>query len=235
MAQLHPILFIRAAREEFNLTKFYRKLPNERETISQLIESHVNAMNTSFMATVVSADSADDVIELQPLTKRSYLDKDNVRQYVQFGKVKLRLAYQKGFKPTTKAGDYGFVIVMQSDIEPFLSGEEDSPRKYDILDGIFIPFEYATAVNTDNLLIASASGEDINITSGKDLNVTATNVEFNLTKLALKNSTDDLVDLVKQIAEMCSRINVDLSNGVLNADLITEFAAVEAKIGAFEG
>ena len=217
------------------MTKFYRKLPNERETISQLIESHVNTMNTSFLATVVSADSADDVIELQPLTKRSYLDKDNVRQYVQFDKVKLRLAYQKGFKPTTKAGDYGFVIVMQSDIEPFLSGEEDSPRKYDILDGIFVPFEYAAVVNTDNLLIASASGEDINVSSGKDFDVTATNVEFNLTKLALKNATDDLVDLIKQIADIGSRITVNPQTGVLNPSIATEFSAVVTKVGAFEG
>ena len=216
------------------MTKFYRKLPNERETISQLIDSHVNNLNTAFLAEVISASSSENTINLQPLTKRSYLDKDNERQYVQFEPIVLRVAYQKGFKPTTKAGDKGFVIVMQSDIEPFISGEEDSPRKYDILDGIYIPFEYVANVNTDNLIISSDSGEDINITSGKDINLNATNVDFTLTKLALKNATDDLVDLVKQIAEICSRITVDLNTGDLTSSISSEFSAVESKVGAFE-
>ena len=215
------------------MTKLYKKTDNLRNSISILVDSTVNQINTALLAKVASVASGSDKIELEILSKRSYIDKDNNRQYIKFDNINLRLAYQKGFIPTTKVGDYGFVIVMQSDIEVFLSGEEDSPRKYDILDGIFIPMQYATA-NTTNLMINSSSGEDINITSGKNIVVNSTNTTFNNTHFSVSNGVNELVDLLGQLSGVCAGIAVDTQTGVLLGGITAQFSNLQSKFEAFK-
>lgn len=215
------------------MTKLYKKTDNQRNSISILIDSTLHQINTALLAKVASVTSGSDKIELEILSKRSYIDKDNNRQYVQFDNINLRLAYQKGFTPTTKVGDYGFVIVMQSDIEVFLSGEEDSPRKYDILDGIFIPMEYATA-NTTNLIINSSSGEDIQINSGKNLVATSTNTSFTNTHFSVSNGVNEVIDLLGQLCGVCASIAVNTDTGVLLGGIASQFSALQSKFEEFK-
>ena len=212
--------------------KFYQNLHDGRQTVEALIEGELQQLNTALLAKVVSANPGNNLITVELLSKRSYLDENQDRQYVQLDNLDVRLAYQKGFKPTTKPGDFGFVIVMQSDLDPFISGGADSPRKYDLLDGIFIPMQYGNVNGTD-VLISSNPGEKIQITSGSDFDVQATNVEFTVTKCKVSNGTDDLVELIEDLANVCQQITVNTTTGVLNPGIASQFAAIKSKVEAF--
>lgn len=213
--------------------KLYKLLSDQRDTVETLIDTHINRLNTSLVVKVLEATSGANKIKVEVLSNRSYLDDNNDTKYIQIEPIEVRLAYQKGFVPTTKPGDYGFLIVMQSDLEPYLdSGGKDSIRKYDLMDGIFIPMQYSQ-VNNEKLTISSNSGEDIDIRSGANIDVYATNTELHVTKFGVSNSTDDLVQLAAQLAQVCSQIQVNLATGALRTGIAARFSSIQSKIEAF--
>jgi hypothetical protein len=202
-------------------------LHDQRTAVDLLIQTNLNNINTCVLAKIATVTSGEKKVEVEILSKRSYIDENNVRQYVQLQNIPVRLAYMKGFVPTTKVGDYGLLIVSQTSIEPFLSGKPDSPRKYDLLDGFFIPLVYADEPNTDNVLISSATGEDVKINSGKDLDLTVTGA-LNITKGA-----SELVSILSNLADTCANITVNTTTGVLNPGSISALQAIRDQIQAF--
>lgn len=207
--------------------KMLQTLHGQRETSEILIKSHLNNINTCVLVKIAAVTSGEPKVEVELLTKRSYVDENNVRQYDQFGNISVRLAYMKGFKPTTKVGDYGLLIVSQSAIEPFLSGTKDNPRKYDLLDGFFVPLAYASGANTENLEIDSATGEDITMTCGKDVDISVQG-KFNVTK-----GSEELVSILADLASTCASITVNLSTGALMPGSISALEAIQSKIEDF--
>lgn len=208
--------------------KMLQAVLGQRATADLLISSHLNTINTCALVKIASVPTTGPYVEVEILSKRSYVDENNVIQYKQLENIDVRLAYMKGFKPTTKVGDYGLLIVCQSAIEPFLSGTPNNSRKYDLLDGFFVPLAYATVPNHTNLEIDSASGEDIAITSGKDVDITVQG-KFNVTK-----GSEELISILADLAATCSQIIVNTTTGVLNPGLITSFQNIKSKIEAFK-
>ena len=209
--------------------KMLQAIHGQRATNELLINTHLNNINTSVLVKIASISSSEPKVTVEVLSKRAYIDENNERQYTQLGNIEVRLAYMKGFKPTTKVGDYGLLIVCQSAIEPFLSGASDSPRKYNILDGIFFFMFYEpSSVNTENVEIDSATGEDIVVNCGKDVDITVQG-KFNVTK-----GSDELVNILAQLANVCAQIVVNTSTGVLEPGIISDFNDIKAKIEAFQ-
>lgn len=208
--------------------KMLQAVLSQRATTDLLINAHLNTINTCVLVKIASVPTSGPRVEVEVLSNRSYIDENNVRQYQRFENINVRLAYMKGFKTTTKVGDYGLLIVCQSAIEPFLSGTANTPKKYDLLDGFFIPLAYADVANKTNVEIESATGEDIAVTCGKDFDITVQG-KFNITK-----GSDELVSILADLAETCSQIVVNTTTGVLNPGLITDFQNIQSKIEAFE-
>ena len=207
--------------------KMLQALHDQRTAVDLLIQTNLNNINTCVLAKIVTVTSGEKKVEVEILSKRSYIDENNVRQYVQLDNIPVRLAYMKGFVPTTKVGDYGLLIVSQTSIEPFLSGKPDSPRKYDILDGFFVPLVYADAPNMTDLNISSATGEDINLTTGKDLDIAITGA-LNITK-----GSNELVSILSNFANTCANITVNLTTGALNTGSRNALLAIRDQIQAF--
>ena len=215
------------------MSKYTGKLNNLRETISMLIDSHVNNINTCILAKVVEVTAGSPYVKVSLLGKKSYLDENDKRVYVQYEDYEVRMAYQKGLSSKMVAGDYGIVMVMQSDIEVFIGGEEDSPRKYDLEDAIFVPLAYVSQPNVDNLTISTVSGEDITITSGKDLVTSATKTDITTNKLKISNGTDDLTSVLADLCSTLSTLAVNVSTGVILPNIAADINAIKTKIEAF--
>jgi len=215
------------------MSKFTGKLDNLRETISLLIDSHVNNMNTCVLAKVSQVTAESPYVKVNLLGKRSYLDENDKRTYVQYNDYEVRMAYQKGLSSKMVVGDYGIVLVMQSDIEVFIGGEEDSPRKFDLEDAIFIPLAYASQPNVDNLTISTVSGEDITITSGKDLVTTATKTDITTTKFKVSNGTDDLTSVLTDLCTTLATLAVNTTTGIILPNIAADINAIKTKIEAF--
>lgn len=209
--------------------KMLQAIHGTRATNELLINTHLNNINTTLLVKIASISNSDPKVTVEILSKRAYINENNERKYIQFGNLEVRLAYMKGYKPTTKVGDYGLLIVCQSAIEPFLSGSADSPRKYDLLDGLFIPLAYEpSAVNATNTEISTASGEDLTVTCGKDVDISVTG-KFNVTK-----GSDELISILADLAEKCSQIAVNTGSGQLLPNLVSDFQDLQTKIEAFE-
>lgn len=215
------------------MSKYTGKIDNLRETTSLLIDSHVNNINTCILAKVVEVKTGSPYVKVSLLGKKSYLDENDKRVYVQYADYEVRLAYQKGLSSKMVSGDYGIVMVMQSDIEVFIGGEEDSPRKYDLEDAIFVPLAYASQPNVNNLTISTVSGEDISITSGENIVTSATKTDITTTKFKVSNGTDDLTSVLADLCSTLSTLAVNSSTGVILPNVAASINAIKTKIEAF--
>ena len=215
------------------MSKYTGKLDNLRETISDLIESHINNMNTCILAKVSEVTSGSPYVKVSLLGKRSYIDENDDRVYVQYDDYEVRMAYQKGLSSKMVAGDYGIVLVMQSDIEVFIGDEEDSPRKFDLEDAIFIPLAYANQPNVDNLTISTTNNENISINSGEDLVVSATKTDITTTKFKVSNGTDDLTSVLADLCSTLSTLAVNTTTGIILPNIAADINAIKTKIEAF--
>ena len=221
--------------------RLYKALYDQREMVEILIDSKINQLNTNLLVKVVTATAGQNEITVDILSNRSYLNRELDTAYKQLDNIEVRLAYQKGFKSTIKTGDYGLLIVAQSDIISFLdSGVDKSNRKYALEDAIFVPLEIST-VNNTNLEISAGSGEDINInssqntniTSSQNIDLTASNVTLNVSSFKVAKGSDDLIDAIRDLSAAVGSMAVVQATGVITPAKATQIAAITARLGAF--
>jgi hypothetical protein len=221
--------------------RLYKTLFHPRELVEILIDSKINQLNTNLLVQVVTANSGQNEITVKVLSNRSYVDRNLDTQYVQLENLDVRLAYQKGFKSTIKSGDFGLLIVAQSDIISFLdSGVDKSNRKYALEDAIFIPMEIST-VNTTDLQISAGAGENITVTSQENINMTsqenidltASNVTLNVSSFKVAKGTDDLIDAIRDLSAAVGSMAVVQATGIITPAKASQIAAITARLGAF--
>lgn len=188
--------------------KFLQVVNDDRQNSEILIDSKISYINTTLLVKVNSIQEGSSTINVQPLSKRSYLDENQERQYIDFPNIDLRIIYQKGFTSQISAGDYGMCLVCQSDIDAYLDSLDYSDRRFDIIDGLFMPITIGSQ-NTTEVVVSSEN------------------------YISVKNNTNELFSILKDTLTACAEITVNTDTGVLNAGSITAFNNAKAKIETF--
>ena len=180
-----------------------------RQDVEKLSESNIyNLVNTAFLGKIMSVMASSNKIRVQPIAKRYYSDREGNRQYVDYSEVEINISSIKGFSSQLVTGDMGMIFIIQNDISKELNGEKESERRYDILDGIFMPMIFGNA-NTTEVIISTNS------------------------HLKIENSTHDLLVVLKQLSTDLKALTVNTQTGVLNPPSQTAMTAAETAIGTF--
>ena len=120
-------------------------------------------LNVCLPATVVSYNSADNTVDLQPAIQAVLKDNSFVSLPQIFDIPVLELG-GKGLsiKIPLQAGDTGIVIFCDRDISLFKQEKKNTQpntlRKHDLSDGIFIPMKFGNSGASNNISIESADG-----------------------------------------------------------------------------
>lgn len=120
-------------------------------------------LNVCLPATVVSYNSADNTVDLQPAIQSVLKDNSFVSLPQIFDVPVLELG-GKGLsvKIPLQAGDTGIVIFCDRDITLFKQEKKNTQpntlRKHDLSDGIFIPMKFGNSGASNNISIESADG-----------------------------------------------------------------------------
>ena len=191
------------------MSELYRN-PRERSNqVSDIVNSILACVNTCFPATVKSLASPN--VEVTPNITRFYTDTNQNQRTVTFPDVTVRVAQVNGIKVPVKVGDKGFVIVNQSDISAITDGSTPVPRRFDVLDGVFLPIQL-NATFDDNIVLTLPAGT----------------FETKALNTRIRNPAND--SLIKVIKDVVDALAVDT-----NVAPATKTAALAAqpKLGAF--
>lgn len=188
--------------------KLNKQLNDERVEIELLIDQKINYINTNLLCSIVSISENSPVVRVQPLSKRSYIDESGTVQFIDYQTINVKLAYAKGFKSQLSAGDKGLLLICQNNIDHYINNTDYDQRKFDILDGVFLPFALDSQ-NTEQVKIQTESF------------------------LQISNSSYELMAILKEFAEKAAALTVNLSTGDLNPTSITDFNLIATKINSF--
>lgn len=120
-------------------------------------------LNVCLPATVLSYNSADNTVDLQPAIQAVLKDNSFVSLPQIFDVPVLELGGSGlSIKIPLQAGDTGIVIFCDRDITLFKQEKKNTQpntlRKHDLSDGIFIPMRFGNSGASNNISIESADG-----------------------------------------------------------------------------
>ena len=145
------------------MATLYQKTSSKLDPIDALVNSKIFQMNTAFPAEVVGVSLPN--VSVQPLIKSFYSDTMSSVQQVEYPVIDRLPVMMFGsssvsVSSSVSEGDVGIVIVCQGDVEPvYQGGGEFSHRRFDILDGVFIPLSKSSPSGVGNLEIKSTKTE----------------------------------------------------------------------------
>lgn len=120
-------------------------------------------LNVCLPATVVSYNSADNTVDLQPAIQAVLKDNSFVSLPQIFDIPVLELGGKSlSVKIPLQEGDTGIVVFCDRDISLFKQEKKNTQpntlRKHDLSDGIFIPMKFGNSGASSNISIESADG-----------------------------------------------------------------------------
>ena len=143
-------------------------------------------LNVCLPATVVSYNSADNTVDLQPAIQAVLKDNSFVSLPQIFDVPVLELGGAGlSIKIPLQAGDTGIVIFCDRDISLFKQEKKNTQpntlRKHDLSDGIFIPMRFGNS-GSSNIMIQSEDGNTQFEVTSSGINIKGNiNIEGNIT------------------------------------------------------
>lgn len=147
-----------------------------------------NEVHTMIPAVVVSYDSKKGVVEADPVGTYYLADSDVCMEYPRVYDVPVVFPMTSagvGFAFPVKKGDYGLLIISETDIEEWRTGSEsDGEMHYDLASGIFIPgllqkgnslTEYATLHDA----VVLKHGSNMVAVNKSEVTITAPSIKIN--------------------------------------------------------
>lgn len=180
--------------QNYNISEYF----NTSDTILKIIENKINQISTAFIVKIVAING--NKVDCQAIFSKSVGDTIKEPPILNNLLVCMPSSGTFSINIPLNIGDTGIALVMQEDISTYAkdgqSGINNSSRKFNFIDSIFIPTTlYATnsitsntisIVNgTNNTLIEMKDSGDITI-KGSAVNVEADNVNVNASNATIK-------------------------------------------------
>lgn len=196
--------------------------PTLEQVLQRAIERRLSEMHTAIPARIESFDGTK--ASVQPLLKRKLLDGTLIDLPIVTNVPILWQRTGKAFITfPIKAGDTGTLLVAERSIDTWLVAgglvSPEDPRKFNLSDGMFLPGLYpnndAPTVDLDRITIQNDKAK---ITLKPD------------GTFAITNGTEELIDLVSQIADLCSTMTTNTFFGPLQVNQFATFATIKSKV-----
>lgn len=187
--------------------------PTFIDTINTIVEKHLCDLNTSLPAKIISYDHAKNLAVVQPVLKRKYKGEEMAVDLPNISNVPLAFPRMgKGhLRFPVNAGDTGQLVFSQRSIDAWLvsGGQVDplDPRKFSLSDAVFYP-----GLNPNNNPMESSAA--------------ATSIEMKLNnayleilqgnKFKITNGSEELLDLVSQLAQEVINIAANIQTSTTN-------------------
>lgn len=207
------------------MSRQYQVLTDEVSNFQRLINAQIAQINTCMPARIVSIDG--DLATIQPLITLFYRDQqNNIQKSIITEIPNIPLLYPgtaaTSIKFQVSVGDTGIYLINQADVDPIYRSGSPTHRRFDLLDGVFIP------------MLMGNSGSGMEITSTGEINITAPTVKIDVTDgFSVTNEAGSVIPAV--ITALTAIMNlVTLSSDVLNPATQAAIAAQIAILQSFE-
>lgn len=203
--------------------------PTLAKVLQDVLESRLCDLHTALPGEVVSYDSATMLATIKPLLKRKYATGELVSlPNIQNVPVKHPRTVDAAIHLPIKKGDGVLLIFIERSIDKWITqgGEvsPEDPRKHSLSDAICIPglFAQSNPITVDEPDALTIKNDKMAIELFKD------------GKVKLKNETEELVDLMSQLAEKLSTTTTNTIFGPMQLNDFAFFAQLKAKIDLFK-
>jgi hypothetical protein len=201
-----------------NTDNFENETPTHDQVIEQAIDSKIIEVHTA-IPSVITVVKGSQKVDIQPLLMRRYKDGTLIQlPVIQDVPVAMLRGADYGIKLPIAVGDTGIAIFSERSIDAWTvqGGVVDpaDPRHHNLSDAIFYPGLYPF-----NNQLSGAANELI-MTNGS-----AQIVMQKAGTFKIKNVSNELVDLISQLAEACSLIT-NSAGPTFNAATFTDLKAL---------
>ncbi len=203
--------------------------PTLAQVLRDVLESRLCDVHTALPGEIVSYSSITKLATVKPLLKRKYATGELVSlPNIQNVPVNHPRTKDSGIHLPIKKGDGVLIVFIERSIDKWISqgGEvsPEDPRKHSLSDAICIPglFSQVDPITVDE--------PDALTIKNKDMTIEL----FDDGKVKLKNKTEELVDLMSQMADKLSTTTVNTIFGPLQLNDFAFFATLKTKIDLFK-
>jgi len=190
-----------------------QKTPTLIETMDAVVDRHLTEMHVALAVEVVSYDYDKNMVVVQPVLKRKYKNESSAVKLPTISNVPV--AFQRMGKghlriPVSK-GDTGQMIINERSLDGWLASggiiDPNDTRKHALIDGVFYP-----GLNPNNNPISSSAAQS-------SLELKLKNSYFEILdngKFKITNGTEELFDLVIQLADEVINIAANIQTSTTN-------------------
>jgi hypothetical protein len=198
------------------------------EAIKAAINSNLAILHTTLIGRIEKYDSDKQTADIQPLVKHKKIDGSTETLPILPEVPILHLRSNRSSKTyihfPVKKDDYALVIFCERSLDKvILSGKIEDPedfRRHSLSDGIAIPFN-------------PIQGDKLSVNNADDLEVVHGDSRFSLKesgKFELTNGSVELISLISQIADTCSKITTATAMGVQPVLNKSDFTSLKSDV-----
>jgi hypothetical protein len=208
-----------------------KNTPTLIQTLQAVIDASLCELHTALPCEVISYDYAKNLAVVQPVLKRKYKNEAEAIELPTISNVPV--SFQRmgpaHLRLPIKPGQTGQLVFNERSIDGWLvSGgkiDPQDPRKHSLSDAVFYP-----GLNPSNKPMASSAAED-----SIELKLNGAYLEIlNNNKFKITNGSEELLDLVSQLAQVV----IDIAANIQTSDTNTTFGPMKwndsAGYGAYE-
>lgn len=205
------------------------------DIIRQAVDAKLCNVHTALPGIVVDYDPVTNKATIQPALNKNYSSGVIPMPILE----NVPIMFPNFIKFPVVEGDYVLLIFAERSLDLWLSvgGQvtPTDPRKFDLSDAIAIPglmpFVETFPDNNNADFVLNYAGSSITIKENGDILIDTSN------KVAIGNSTSELLDLVSQLMTLLqgSAVMGPAFNGPLNPAFIANVALIQAELDAIKG
>lgn len=236
------------------MSNLYRNNQDQYQQIERIVNNILGAVNTNLLVEVKAIDGVK--LTVQPTGKRFYKNANLQQETKDYGEFEVNVLQLNNITVTINVGDIGFLIVNQYDIGNILDGETLVPRRFDLLDGLFLPVNItSTQISTEDVEIRVPrdveifpgrdfdvradrdcdirAERDIELRADRNVEITAETLDTQCTETQIKNTAGD--SLIQVLIDALNAIDnlVTVNSDTLNAATKAAIQAQVTKLTAF--
>ncbi len=167
------------------MSQLYRNVQDRYQQVERLVNNRLASVNTNMLVEVKAIDGAKVTVE--PTGFRFYTDNNLKQISKKYDSFDVNILQMSGVLVPIIVGQIGLLIINQYDIENVTEGSDPINRRFDILDGLFLP----VIIPTDPI-------------SSDTLELKGTNLVTDFTSTKIKNSDAD--SLIKVLIDALTAV-----------------------------
>jgi hypothetical protein len=196
------------------MSRLYRNNNDQYEQTERLINNRLAYVNTNLLVEVKAINGKK--ITVQPTGLRFYTDNNLQQQQKPYGQFDVNIIQLKGITVPISVSQIGLLIVNQYDIANITDNEDLINRRFDLLDGVFIP----TILQTDT-------------PSSDTLKLSGENLITSFTSTKIENSNSDslikvVIDALTVLKNLVTQDNQDTLSTATQSALQSEIDKLQA-------